>query len=61
MNTAKRLESEISNDDAAGRETRRHSPGREHVHDETRSSSRPSAQVRVAERDSLYDDVPCTD
>jgi hypothetical protein len=60
MNSAKRIESE-SQDDATSRESRRHAPARSHAHEDTRTSSRPSAQVRVAERDSLYDDVPCTD
>ncbi len=62
MNSAKRTESVTHQDDAASRESRRHAPGREHTHDEdTRTTSRPSAQVRVAERDVMYDDVPCTD
>jgi hypothetical protein len=62
MNSAKRSESASHQDDATSREGgRRHAPAREHAQEDTRSSSRPSAQVRVAERDSLYDDVPCTD
>ena len=61
MNSAKRSESATHLDDATSRETRRHAPAREHAHDETHGSSRPSAQVRVAPRDAMYDDVPCTD
>ena len=62
MNSAKRTVSENQIDDAASREGRRHTPAREHSHDEdTRTTSRPSAQVRVAARDGMYDDVPCTD
>jgi hypothetical protein len=59
MNSAKRSESAARIDDATSRESRRHAPVREH--EENRSTSRPSAQVRVAERDAMYDDVPCTD
>ncbi len=62
MNSAKRIESATQIDDAASREGRRHTPAREHSHDEdTRTTARPSAQVRVAARDAMYEDVPCTD